>query len=265
MSEKLLKSAIAPLQKALSAVDAKPARAMLKTVMDESVEIRMCHPFGDLVGPAAFFDHCLAPLLSAMPDLERRDMIVVGGTTPEGSDWIGCMGNFMGTLVAPFLDIPPTGRLAHMRYHEFFRIEHGRIVEMQAIWDIAVAETRADQVLLIERESNTLATTLSAPGMPIALTCLGRCLMVLCREPKSLLFFDLASTYLPLVAEWDLSGLGDDFCNVTTMHVDPRGGSVFLRSPFHPRFPDNAPGVKRVWEPAGETLRFCWSDPRSGR
>ncbi len=129
---------------------------------------------------------------------------------------------------------------------------------------IAVAETRADQVLLIDRESNTLAATLSAPGLPIALACLGRCLVVLCREPKCLLFFDLASPHLPLVAQWDLDGLGDDFCNVTTMHVDPRGGSVFLRSPFHPRFPDNAPGVKRVWEPSGETLRFCWSDPGSG-
>jgi hypothetical protein len=42
----------------------------------------------------------------------------------------------MGTFVAPFLDIPPTGHLAHMRYHEYFRIEGGKVVEMQAIWDI---------------------------------------------------------------------------------------------------------------------------------
>jgi predicted ester cyclase len=37
--------------------------------------------------------------------------------------------------VAPFLDIRPTGHLAHMRYHEYFRLEGGKIVEMQAIWD----------------------------------------------------------------------------------------------------------------------------------
>ena len=78
----------------------------------------------------------LSPLHEAMNDLERRDMIVLAGTTPEGQDWIGCMGNYMGTFVAPFLDIPPTGHLAHMRYHEYFRIEGGKVVEMQAIWDI---------------------------------------------------------------------------------------------------------------------------------
>jgi len=63
-------------------------------------------------------------------------MIVLAGTTPEGQDWVGCMGNYMGTFVAPFLDIRPTGHLAHIRYHEYFRLEGGRIVEMQAIWDI---------------------------------------------------------------------------------------------------------------------------------
>ena len=63
-------------------------------------------------------------------------MIVMAGTTPEGQDWIGCMGNYMGTFAAPFLDIAPTGHLAHMRYHEFFHVSEGKIVEMQAIWDI---------------------------------------------------------------------------------------------------------------------------------
>jgi predicted ester cyclase len=74
--------------------------------------------------------------MAAIPDLERRDMIVMAGTTPEGQDWVGCMGNYMGTFLAPFLGIRPTGHLAHMRYHEFFRLEGGRIAEMQAIWDI---------------------------------------------------------------------------------------------------------------------------------
>jgi predicted ester cyclase len=46
------------------------------------------------------------------------------------------MGNYMGTFLAPFLDIPPSGHLAHMRYHEFFRINDGKVVEAQMIWDI---------------------------------------------------------------------------------------------------------------------------------
>ena len=70
-----------------------------------------------------------------MPDLERRDLIVIAGCTPEGDNWIGCMGTTW-VLFAPFLGIPATGRLAHMRYHEFFRIDEDKISEMHFIWDI---------------------------------------------------------------------------------------------------------------------------------
>lgn len=136
MSTAHLKSAIAPLRSALAAAEPQGAVAALKATFSENAVVHMCHPFGDITGSADYAERCLVPLMRAMPDLERRDMIVLAGTTPEGADWIGCMGNYMGTFVAPFLDIPPTGHLAHMRYHEFFRIENGRVVEVQAIWDI---------------------------------------------------------------------------------------------------------------------------------
>jgi len=97
---------------------------------------RLCHPFGELVGPDAFYDSALEPLYSAMPDLERRDLIVLSGTTPEGQDWIGTMGNYMGTFQAPLLDIAPTGHLAHLRFHEFYRVQDDQVVEVQAIWDL---------------------------------------------------------------------------------------------------------------------------------
>ena len=111
-------------------------RTALFELFAPDATLKLCHPFGALEGPEAYFRACLAPLHVAMPDLERRDMIVMAGTTPEGQDWVGAMGNYMGTFVAPFLDIPPTGHLAHMRYHEFFRIDDGVVVEMQAIWDL---------------------------------------------------------------------------------------------------------------------------------
>lgn len=135
-SPEQLKSAIAPLRKALAAADAASLRATLAAAFAPDATFHLCHPFGDLTGPDALHDRALAPLLAAMPDLERRDMIVMAGTTPEGQDWVGCMGNYMGTFTAPFLGIRPTGHLAHMRYHEYFRLDGGRIVEMQAIWDI---------------------------------------------------------------------------------------------------------------------------------
>ena len=110
--------------------------AALGECMSEDATCHLCHPFGDVEGPDAFYATTLGPLHHAMPDLERRDMIVLAGTTPEGRDMIATMGNYMGTFTSPFLGIPPTGHLAHMRYHEFFFLEDGRISEIQMIWDI---------------------------------------------------------------------------------------------------------------------------------
>lgn len=135
-SPAVLKSALAPLRMALSTASSDNLLPVLTAAFTPDATVKLCHPLGEMSGPNALHARALGPLLAAMPDLERRDMIVLAGTTPEGQDWVGCMGNYMGTFVAPFLDIRPTGHLAHMRYHEYFRLEGGRIVEMQAIWDI---------------------------------------------------------------------------------------------------------------------------------
>lgn len=130
-----LKSALGPYQAALSTANPSAAAAAIAALFDPEAEVKLCHPFGTGQGGQALLA-ALAPLHLAMPDLERRDMIVLAGTTPEGQDWVGTCGNFIGTFTAPWLGIPPTGHLTHMRYHEFFRLEAGKVVEMQAIWDI---------------------------------------------------------------------------------------------------------------------------------
>jgi hypothetical protein len=111
---------------------------------------------------------------------------------------------------------------------------------------IAAVEGWADQVLLVDTRSNTLAAVLPAPGTPVDAAQVGRHLLVVSRDPKRLRFFDLAAAGVPQVAEWDLAGLGYDFANITTMHADQRTGRVFLRSPFHPAVAGNTPAVKMV-------------------
>ena len=110
-------------------------RALDKGAAEDAV-FRLAYPFGDMTGPRAFHDSALALLKTAWPDVERRDWLLMAGEDDHGGDWVGCGGHFIGTFTAPFLDIPPTGHLAHMRFHEFYRLVDGRIAEMQALWDI---------------------------------------------------------------------------------------------------------------------------------
>lgn len=131
-----LKAALAPLRHAMADGGAGDVRREVLAVCAGDAMFRMCHPFGDLTGPEAFFDAVLAPLYAAMGDVERRDWIVMAGETEHGGHWVGCGGHFCGTFTAPFLNIPPTGHLATMRFHEFYRFEGGKVVEFQAIWDV---------------------------------------------------------------------------------------------------------------------------------
>ena len=78
----------------------------------------------------------LLPLYSAIPDLERRETIVMAGSSLTEANWVGCAGYYTGEFVGPWLEIPPTGHQVSMRFHEFFRFEGGQIAEMQALWDI---------------------------------------------------------------------------------------------------------------------------------
>jgi len=131
-----LKALLSDFRKAAETAEAITLETALHALISPHARLNFCHPFGTMTGPIDLMDNCYLPLLAAMPDLERRDQIVMAGTTPDGDDWVGTMGNYMGTFLAPFLDIPPTGHLAHMRYHEFYRIADGKVVEIQAIWDI---------------------------------------------------------------------------------------------------------------------------------
>ena len=98
-------------------------------------QIHLSFPFEDLNGPGELYETAFKPLLSSIPDLERRDFIVIAGPAETGN-WVGCAGYYFGVFEHPWLTIPATLHPVTMRYCEFFRVNGERIVEMQALWDI---------------------------------------------------------------------------------------------------------------------------------
>ncbi|GAB2518910.1 ester cyclase [Microbulbifer agarilyticus] len=130
------KNAIAALRAALYDFQPGPVEQALQQLFSADAVLQLSYPFETLKGPNAFFNKALLPLANAIPDLERRDTIVMAGSTPEGKDWVGCCGYYTGSFEKPWLDIPATGHQVSMRFHEFYRFEGDKIVEMQALWDI---------------------------------------------------------------------------------------------------------------------------------
>lgn len=130
------KQTVAALREALYNYEAKKVRETIKALFSDDALVQLAYPFETLDSPDSLYSLVYSGLQESIPDLERRDTIVMAGPTHHGDNWVGCCGYYTGSFEKPWLDIPPTGHQVAMRYHEFFRLEDDRIVEMQALWDI---------------------------------------------------------------------------------------------------------------------------------
>ena len=104
-----------------------------------SPDWRGMHPFHEQYGAAAVADAFWAPFLTAMTRVQRRQDIFLAGRNEIdgfGSVWVVSMGHLMGLFDAPFIGIPPSRKIAMLRYAEFNRVENGQIVETALFCDL---------------------------------------------------------------------------------------------------------------------------------
>lgn len=97
------------------------------------------HPFNEQSGPDAIAQSFWQPFLQAFSRVQRREDIFFAGLNEiDGfqSEWVCSMGHLMGLFDAPFLNIPPTGKIAMLRYAEFNKVENGRIVTTALFVDL---------------------------------------------------------------------------------------------------------------------------------
>lgn len=129
------KQLLEPWRRAMYDIDSTQLKRQFQDVFAPDCVIHLAHPLGSLSGSESLFETIYKPLLQAIPDLERRDFIVMAGEA-KGQNWLGCAGHYMGVFAEHWLDIPPTQHAVYMRYAEFFRFQDDRVVEMQSLWDI---------------------------------------------------------------------------------------------------------------------------------
>ena len=78
------KQRILPLRQAMYDFSETGVRSWLEALFLPETKVRLSHPMGEMQGPAEFYDKVYQPLFRSLPDLERRDTIVMAGPTPEG-------------------------------------------------------------------------------------------------------------------------------------------------------------------------------------
>ena len=109
--------------------------AALAGLYHPSVEWRGSHPLNEMQGIDEVEARVWAPLIRSFPDLERRDLILVGGSH-EGRDYVATIGHYCGTFREDWLTIPATGRPIYIRYGEVHEVRDGAIVQSNCLWDV---------------------------------------------------------------------------------------------------------------------------------
>ncbi len=121
-------------------LDAAPISALCRTLSRHTAPdycFRGVHPFNELAGSEAVTDRVWAPLRRAlMPVQRRQDIFMAGASEIDGQVWVCSMGHLLGLFDAEWLGIPPTGKVAYLRYAEFHRLASGVIAETAFFCDI---------------------------------------------------------------------------------------------------------------------------------
>jgi len=97
------------------------------------------HPFNELTSGTAVAEEFWRPLRVALSHMRRRmDIFMAGqnGIARHEGVWVVSMGHLMGFFDREWLGIPPTGKIAMLRYCEFNKVENGKITETAMFFDI---------------------------------------------------------------------------------------------------------------------------------
>ncbi len=96
------------------------------------------HPFHEIHDPAEVGERFWVPLQNALTKMQRRmDLFMAGKNELEaGGIWVASMGHLMGLFDNPWLGIPPTRKIAMLRYAEFMRVEGDKITDTAMFFDI---------------------------------------------------------------------------------------------------------------------------------
>ncbi len=121
----------------LDACTGSGLRGVLQRFVSRDYSWQGVHPFNELTEADAVAETVWRPLRAAIAPIQRRqDIFMAGSDQVDGTDWVVSMGHLMGLFDQPWLGIPPTGRMAFLRYAEFHRVSDGRISATTLFIDI---------------------------------------------------------------------------------------------------------------------------------
>lgn len=133
------KDLVKAFHRTLDQADEKAISDVFGQYCDQNIVWRAYHPFDALKGHQDIINQFWKPLKASLTSLQRREDVFFAGLNEMDqfqSVWVVSMGHLMGLFDASWLGIRPTHKIAMLRYCEFHRVTHGKIVETALYFDI---------------------------------------------------------------------------------------------------------------------------------
>ncbi|MEO1036568.1 MAG: ester cyclase [Pseudomonadota bacterium] len=100
----------------------------------DAATLRAYHPVNDVSGTDAIAAELWRPIRAAFPDIERRELVVIGGVH-DNRDFVCSVSHLQGTFVNDLYGIPASHGVARLRCGEFNEIRDGKIASTHMIID----------------------------------------------------------------------------------------------------------------------------------
>jgi len=105
-------------------------------IFAQNAQINASHPINEATDGTGYLEDVIHPIMFAFEGCTRQNYIVLGGEY-LGTEWVTSTGYFHGHFNNPLCGIPPSGKLAFLRFGEFHRMEGSKIVESQVFLGFA--------------------------------------------------------------------------------------------------------------------------------
>jgi predicted ester cyclase len=123
----------------LAQADSETVAEIISRHVGSDYRWRGMHPFNEQSGASAVAEAFWSPFLASFAPVQRRTDVFIAGINnakEDGAVWVMTMGHLLGLFDQSWLGIPPTGKIAMLRFAEFHRTESGKIVETALFCDI---------------------------------------------------------------------------------------------------------------------------------
>lgn len=114
--------------KSFDGLNLEDIEAQTAKMFSKKAKINASHPINEATEGIGYFTDIISPISQAFGGFSRQNYVLIGGEY-LGTEWVTSTGYFYGHFKKPLFGVPPSNKMAFLRFGEFHKMEAGKIIE----------------------------------------------------------------------------------------------------------------------------------------